>query len=140
MGRFPEERGVESCNPRSGRLNSFPMSCHPPTFKSFCLLHYVTEALAKLSARCSMTKSHHQILERLFSLVPLAWWHGRAVQLTPERRRALFERSEFARRRSQRTAQGTRRATPRPTWFWLLLPKQKWLGCRAETRQHRKRI
>ncbi len=21
-------------------------------------------------------------------------------------------------------------------WFWLLLPKQKWLGCRAETRQN----
>ena len=45
----------------------------------------------------------------------LALWCGRAVQPTPEKRRALFERSEFARRRSRRTAQGTRRATSRPT-------------------------
>ena len=29
----------------------------------------------------------------------LALWHGRAVQPSPERRRAVFERSEFARRR-----------------------------------------
>ncbi len=56
-------------------------------------------------------------------------------KLTPaEKSRALFERSEFARRRSWRTAQGTRRATPRPTWFLVLLPKQKDLGYRAETR------
>jgi hypothetical protein len=67
---------------------------------------------------------------------PLALWCGRAVQPTPEKRRAVFEPfgktqdrlREFARRRtcpeqgrrSRRTAQGTRRATPRPTWFWLL--------------------
>ncbi|MFA9560866.1 MAG: hypothetical protein ACERKU_00885, partial [Nitrospirota bacterium] len=63
-----------------------------------------------------------------------ALWCGRAVQPTPEKRRALFERSEFARRRSRRTAQGTRRAMPRPTWFWVLLPKQKDLVCRGETR------
>ena len=45
--------------------------------------------------------------------ITLAWWQGRAVQLTPERRRALsepFDKSqdqlrEFARRRIQRTAQ-----------------------------------
>jgi hypothetical protein len=55
----------------------------------------------------------------------LTLWAGRAVQPTPETRRAVFERSEFARRRGRRTAQGTRRATPRPIWFWLLLPKQK---------------
>ena len=60
------------------------------------------------------------------------------MQPTPEKSRALFERSEFARRRSRRTAQGTRRATPRPTWFWVLLPKQKDLATRGETRQHRK--
>ena len=29
----------------------------------------------------------------------LAWWHGRAVQPAAEKRRAVFERSEFARRR-----------------------------------------
>ncbi|WNM57491.1 hypothetical protein [Candidatus Nitrospira allomarina] len=29
----------------------------------------------------------------------LAWWHGRAVQPAPEKWRAVFERSEFARRR-----------------------------------------
>uniref|UniRef100_UPI003140AB63 hypothetical protein n=1 Tax=uncultured Nitrospira sp. TaxID=157176 RepID=UPI003140AB63 len=23
-------------------------------------------------------------------------------------------------------------------WFWPLLPKQKWLACRGETRQHKK--
>ncbi|MGB5054066.1 MAG: hypothetical protein WBO24_06700, partial [Nitrospirales bacterium] len=51
-------------------------------------------------------------------------------------RRALFERSEFARRRRRQTTQGTRRATPRPPWFWVLLPKQKDLACRGETRQY----
>ena len=70
----------------------------------------------------------------------LAWWRGRAVQLTSGRRCALFEQSEFAHRRSRRTAEETRRAMPRPTWFWVLLPKQKGLGCRAETRHHRKTI
>ncbi|MGB5055961.1 MAG: hypothetical protein WBO24_16340, partial [Nitrospirales bacterium] len=72
----------------------------------------------------------------------LALWCGRAVQATPGKRRALFEPfektqaklREFARRRSRRTAKGTRRATPRPPWFWVLLPKQKGLGRRAETR------
>jgi hypothetical protein len=47
----------------------------------------------------------------------VVWWQGRAVQPTPKRRRALFERSEFARRRGRRTAQGTRRASLRPQWF-----------------------
>ena len=46
----------------------------------------------------------------------------------------MFERCEFARRRSQRTAQGTRMGMPRPTWFWVLLPKEKDLVCRDETR------
>ena len=64
----------------------------------------------------------------------------RAVQPTPEKRRAVSERSEFARRRGRRTAQGTRRATPQPKWFWLLLPKQKWLGRRGENRQRQKTI
>jgi hypothetical protein len=64
----------------------------------------------------------------------LALWCSRAVQATPGKRRALFERSEFARSRSRRTVKGTRRATPRPTWFWVLLPKQKGLVRRGETR------
>jgi hypothetical protein len=84
-------------------------------------------------------------------LVSPGLWHGRAVKPTSENRRTLFEPfektqgrlREFARRRtcpeqgrrSQRTAQGTRRATPRPTWFWPLLPKKKGLDCRGETRQ-----
>ena len=38
------------------------------------------------------------------------------------------------RHRSRRTAQGTRRAPSRPTWCWLLLPKQKKRGCRDEPR------
>ncbi len=66
----------------------------------------------------------------------LALWRGRAVQPGPGKRRALCERSEFARRRGRRTAQGIRRASPRPTWFWSLLPKQKWLGGLAETRHY----
>ena len=70
----------------------------------------------------------------------LALWRGRAVQPTSGRRCALFERSEFARRRNRRTAQGTRRVTPRPTWFWVLLPKQKGLVRRDETRQHKNPI
>ena len=65
----------------------------------------------------------------------LALWHGRAVQPTPGKMCAVFERSKFARRRCRRTAQGTRRATTRSTWFWLLLTKQKWLVLRGETRQ-----
>ena len=90
---------------------------------------------------------HRASIFFFFHEAPLAWWHGRAVQLTPERRRALpepFDKSqdqlhEFARhrtcpeqgRRSQRTAQSTRRrAMPRPTWFWVLLPKQKDLFAR----------
>jgi hypothetical protein len=64
----------------------------------------------------------------------VALWRGRAVQPAPGKRRALSERSEFACRRGWRTAQDTRRATPRPQWFWVLLPNQKDLGCRAETR------
>ena len=51
----------------------------------------------------------------VFQQPPLAWWCGRAVQPTLGNRRALFEQSEFARRRGRRTAQGTRRATSRPT-------------------------
>ncbi len=66
----------------------------------------------------------------------VALWRGRAVQPTPETRRAVFERSEFACRRGRRTAQGTRRAPPRPQWFWVLLPKQKGLGCWADPRHH----
>ena len=66
----------------------------------------------------------------------LALWCGRALQPTSGRRCALFERSEFADRRSRRTAKESRRATPRPTWFWVLLPKQKGLGCRKETPQY----
>ncbi|HBP87148.1 MAG TPA: hypothetical protein DD706_05565 [Nitrospiraceae bacterium] len=49
-------------------------------------------------------------------------------------RQALSERSELACPpkacvRPLRCGQGGRH------WFWLLLPEQKWLGCRAETRQ-----
>jgi hypothetical protein len=68
-----------------------------------------------------------------FQQSPLALWCGRALLPTPEKRRALFERSEFARRRSRRTAQGTRRATSRPTWFWVLFPKEKDLVTQDET-------
>ncbi len=72
-----------------------------------------------------------------YSMV-LALWHGRAVQPIPERRGTLFERSEFVRRRFRRTAQGTRRVMLRPTWLWVLLPKQKRLVRLGETRQCQK--
>ncbi len=43
---------------------------------------------------------------------PLALWRGRAVQPIPDKRYALFERSEFARRRGWRTAQGPEELAP----------------------------
>jgi hypothetical protein len=50
-------------------------------------------------------------------------------------RRALSERSELDRLPmvSVRPIQCGRTGRH---WFWVLLPKQKWLGCRDETRQH----
>ncbi len=65
-----------------------------------------------------------------FSTTPSDW--PRATALIPWR--ALFEPCELARPpkardRPIRSSQAGRH------WFWLLLPKQKWLGCRAETRQ-----
>jgi len=50
-------------------------------------------------------------------------------------RRALFERSEFARRWIRRASKGIPLTTPRAKWFWVLLPKQKELGRRDEPRQ-----
>jgi hypothetical protein len=51
-------------------------------------------------------------------------------------RQTLSERSELgcppkSRVRPLRLGQAGRH------WFWLLLPEQKWLACRGETRQHR---
>jgi len=54
-------------------------------------------------------------------------------------RRALFERSELARPPLSCVHLLEEGRTGRQ-WFWLLLPKQKGLGCRAETRQHRKSL
>ena len=79
-----------------------------------------------------------------FDLNSVALWRDRAVQSTPEIRRAVSERSEFARRRGRRTVQGTLpscseqdgRVMPRPTWFWVLFPKEKDLGRRDEPRQY----
>ena len=52
-------------------------------------------------------------------------------------RRALFEHRELARlpRLGVHLIDGGRTGRQ---WFWRLLPKQKGLGCRAETRQYRK--
>ena len=41
-------------------------------------------------------------------------------------------------RRSRRTAQGPRRATPQPAWFWVLLPKQK--ACPEPSRRNLVRL
>ena len=70
---------------------------------------------------------------------PLAW-PSRAAEsgktgahcLTPSRRLRKGS-ANLRHRRSRRTAQGTRRATTGPTWFWVLLPKQKDLVPRFET-------
>ena len=45
----------------------------------------------------------------------------------------LAEPGEFARHWILRAAQGIQKITPRATWFWVLLPKQKDLVCRGET-------
>jgi hypothetical protein len=51
--------------------------------------------------------------------------------------RALFERSELV-RPPQAGVRHIWCGQTRGHWFWGLLPKQKGLACRGETRQHRK--
>jgi len=60
----------------------------------------------------------------------------REAQAIPDQGRALFERSELRSPRNRRASQGTRRVTAGRKWFSALLPKQKGLGCRAETRHN----
>ncbi len=98
-----------------------------------CWLDLRVNALIFIRA---LFKSHELFCRLILGF--LTWCFGQAVQATSELRCALFEHSEFAHRRSRRTAKGTRRAKPRPTWFWPLSLKQKWLGCRDEPRHHRK--
>ena len=78
-------------------------------------------------------------LAHCFSRLPWPCGVAEPCSRHREKRRALFEPfgiaqdklREFARRRSRRTAKGTRRATVWPTWFWPLLPKQKWVVARG---------
>jgi hypothetical protein len=50
----------------------------------------------------------------------------------------LFEWSELFATMIWPEAKGPHRAAARQNWFWVLLPKQKDLGCRDEPRQHKK--
>ncbi len=50
--------------------------------------------------------------------------------------RTLFERSELVRPPQASVPPGQSCQTGRH-WFWVLLPEQKGLACRGETRQHR---
>ena len=51
--------------------------------------------------------------------------------------RALSERSELV-RSPKVSVRPIRCGQTGRQWFWVLLPKQKGLGCRAETRQYKK--
>lgn len=54
-----------------------------------------------------------------------AFWRGREAKSNPDKRRALFEPSEFRSHMIRYCGEGTRRAVHGQKWFWSLLPKQK---------------
>ncbi len=64
---------------------------------------------------------------------PAVWPKGRDALMNW---RALFERSELVRPPQVWRPSAQMSQTGRP-WFWGLLPEQKGLVCRGETRQHR---
>ncbi len=64
---------------------------------------------------------------------PVALWRGQAVLPIPEEGAHCLSAASLRAAGVGNTAQGTRRAAPRPPWFWVLLPKQKDLVRRAKT-------
>jgi hypothetical protein len=70
---------------------------------------------------------------------PVALWRGQVVLLTAEEGAHCLSAASLRAAGVGDTAQGTRRATPWPPWFWVLLPKQKDLVHRGETRHLQKR-
>ncbi|MGP0591040.1 hypothetical protein ACTRXD_00690 [Nitrospira sp. T9] len=69
----------------------------------------------------------------------MALWRGQVVLPTSEEGAHCLSGASLRAAGVGDTAQGTRRATPRPPWFWVLLPKQKDLVRRGETRHLQKR-
>ena len=67
------------------------------------VLRALIEPFDKTQDRFRELVFHHE-QGPIFHKFSLTWWCGRAVQPTPEKRCAVFERSEFARRRGRRTA------------------------------------
>ncbi|MDH5700896.1 MAG: hypothetical protein OEZ41_13165 [Nitrospirota bacterium] len=63
---------------------------------------------------------------------PVALWRGQVVLPTSEEGAHCLSAASLRAAGVGDTAQGTRRATPRPPWFWVLLPKQKDLVRRAK--------
>src|SRR5690606_25564356 len=74
--------------------------------------------------------------EHLWNFVAL--WRGQVVLPTSEKGAHCLSAASLRAAGVGNTAQGTRRATPRPPWFWVLLPKQQNLVRRGETRHLQK--
>ncbi|WNM61476.1 hypothetical protein [Candidatus Nitrospira neomarina] len=55
----------------------------------------------------------------------MALWRGQVVLPTSKEGAHCLSIASLRAAGVGNTAQGTRRATPRPPWFWVLLPKQK---------------
>ncbi|MCA9500750.1 MAG: hypothetical protein MRJ67_13700 [Nitrospirales bacterium] len=89
----------------------------PTTFKS------LTNGFSDAEIRTKRSEHHWN---------PVALWRGQVVLPTSEKGAHWLSIASLRAVGVGDTAQGIRRTTPRPPWFWPLLPKQKWLGWRDE--------
>ncbi len=65
---------------------------------------------------------------------------AKAAEPNSESRRALSERSELRSLRIRLGGAGDPKGRARAQWFWGLLPKQKVLVCRGETRHFQEKL